>query len=135
MAPTRRGHPVKFVEPRRAAAKRTDGRTTPVFVGVAWLEALPPGRAMTVAIGDMAIALFNVDDTIYAIDDACLHAGASLGSGQLDGKIVRCGGHGWKYDVTTGCVVGVPELRVATREVKVVDGRIMVAIESQWRGA
>lgn len=84
---------------------------------------------MSVAIGDMAIALFNVDGAIYAIDDACLHAGGSLGSGELDGSIVRCGGHGWKYDVTTGCVIGIPELRVATRAVRVVDGRIMVAID------
>ena len=33
------------------------------FVGVAWLEQLPPGQAMTVAIGDRNIALFNVEGT------------------------------------------------------------------------
>jgi 3-phenylpropionate/trans-cinnamate dioxygenase ferredoxin subunit len=123
-----------MVPPRDPEAKSPDARpgsheAPATFVGVVWLEQMPPGRAMSVAIGDTAIALFNVEGTIYAIDDACLHAGGSLGSGELDGRIVRCAGHGWTYDVTTGCMVDVPELRVATRAVKVVDGRIMVAID------
>lgn len=101
---------------------------TTAFVGVAWLEQLPPGHAMTVTIGDINVALFNVDGTIHATDDSCLHAGSSLGSGVLDGRIVRCRGHGWKYDVTTGQVVGVPGLGVTVRAVKVEDGRIMVAV-------
>lgn len=99
------------------------------FVGVGWLEQLPPGGAMTVAIGDTRIALFNVDGVVHAIDDSCLHAGSSLGAGVLDGKVVRCRSHGWKYNVTNGQVVGIPGLGVSVREVKVVDGRIMVAID------
>jgi nitrite reductase/ring-hydroxylating ferredoxin subunit len=99
------------------------------FVGVAWLEQLPPGRAMTVTIGDLQIALVNVDGRVHAIDDACLHAGSSLGAGVLEGKVLCCRGHGWRYDVTTGCVLGVPGLGVRAYEVQVVDGRIKVAVD------
>ena len=99
------------------------------FVAVARLDELPPGRAMTVTIGDRNIALFNVEGAVYAMDDSCLHAGSSLGAGELEGKIVRCRGHGWKYDVTTGCVLGVPGLGVCAHAVKVVGGRIMVAVD------
>lgn len=99
------------------------------FVGVAWLEELPPGRAMTVTIGDQKLALVNVGGTVHAIDDACLHAGLSLGEGALDGETLCCGGHGWRYDVTTGCLLGVPGLCVRTHEVQVVDGRIKVAVD------
>ena len=84
---------------------------------------------MTVMIGDMKIALFNVDGAVHAIDDSCLHAGTSLGAGALDGKVVRCRGHGWKYDVTSGCVLGVPGLGVSAHSVKVVGDRIMVAVD------
>jgi 3-phenylpropionate/trans-cinnamate dioxygenase ferredoxin subunit len=80
-------------------------------------------------IGERNIALFNVEGTVYAMDDSCLHAGSSLGVGALDGKIVKCRGHGWSYDVTTGCVLGVPGLGMSVYAVKVVDGRIMVAID------
>ena len=99
------------------------------FVGVAWLEDLPPGRAMTVTIGDQRIALVNVGGTVHAIDDGCLHAGSSLGSGVLDGKVLKCRAHGWRYDVTTGCVVGVPGLGVRSYGVQVVDGRIRVTVD------
>jgi len=100
-----------------------------VFVGVAWLEQLPSGQAMTVTIGDFKVALFNVVGTVHAIDDSCLRAESSLGSGELDGRVVRCRDCGWKYDVTTGEVLGVPGLGVSPRPVEVVDGRIMVAVD------
>ncbi|HXX86523.1 MAG TPA: Rieske 2Fe-2S domain-containing protein [Casimicrobiaceae bacterium] len=99
------------------------------FMEVARLEELPPGRATTVTIGGRNVALFNVGGTVYAMDDSCLHAGSSLGSGELDGKVVRCRSHGWKYDVTTGCVLDVPGLGVCAHAVKVIDGRIMVAVD------
>jgi len=101
----------------------------PAFVGVAWLEQLSPGRAMTVTIGDLQIALANVDGTVHAIDDACLHAGSSLGAGVLEGKVLKCRAHGWRYDVTTGAVLGVPGLGVRAYDVQVVDGRIKVAVD------
>ena len=72
------------------------------YVEVANLEQLPPGRGTAVTIEGKDIALFNVDGTIYAMDDGCLHQGLSLGNSELAGEIVTCRGHGWKYDVTTG---------------------------------
>ena len=58
------------------------------------------------------VALFNVNGTVFAMEDACLHAGVSLGTGELRGKIVRCRAHGWRYDVTTGSTVDVPDCGV-----------------------
>jgi nitrite reductase/ring-hydroxylating ferredoxin subunit len=52
----------------------------------------------------------------------------SLGSGELTGKVVRCRGHGWKYDVTTGFANGIDGFGVATYPVKVVDGNNLVAV-------
>ena len=54
--------------------------------------------------------VFNVEGTVYAIQDSCLHKGASLGTGQLDGKFVTCRAHGWRYDVTTGSTINAPDL-------------------------
>ena len=99
------------------------------YIEVANLEQLPPGRGTTVSIEGKDIALFNVDGTVYAMDDTCLHQGVSLGISMLEGNIVTCRGHGWKYDVTTGSTYPVPGVGVATYPVKVVDGKIMVAID------
>ena len=72
------------------------------FVEVASVQELPPGTGRTFHVGDKEIAIFNVDGEVYAIDDACAHAGASLGAGKLQGKVLTCRAHGFRYDVTTG---------------------------------
>jgi 3-phenylpropionate/trans-cinnamate dioxygenase ferredoxin subunit len=99
------------------------------FVEVARLEQLLPGNGTVVRVDGKDIAIFNVDGTIYAMDDSCLHQGLSLGTSKLEGKVVTCRGHGWKYDVTTGSIVASPGFGVAAYPVKVVDGKIMVATD------
>ena len=79
-------------------------------------------------IAGKEVALFNVDGSIYAMDDGCLHHGVSLGNSALEGKIVTCNGHGWRYDVTTGNTAHVPDYGVACYPVKVEDGKILVAM-------
>jgi nitrite reductase/ring-hydroxylating ferredoxin subunit len=59
------------------------------FVEVPKLDQLVPGQGMTVTVRGVPVALFNVDGTVYAIDDTCLHAGVSLETGELRGHIVR----------------------------------------------
>jgi nitrite reductase/ring-hydroxylating ferredoxin subunit len=53
---------------------------------------LSPGRSTTVTVAGKDVAL-------YATDDSCLHAGASLGSGKLEGKIITCRAHGKSHEV------------------------------------
>lgn len=99
------------------------------FVEVARAEQLPPGSGMVVRADGKDIAIFNVDGIIFAIDDSCRHQGLSLGTSKLEGRIVTCRGHGWKYDVTTGSTLASPGYGVAAYPVKVVDGKIMVATD------
>jgi nitrite reductase/ring-hydroxylating ferredoxin subunit len=98
------------------------------FVKVATLEQLPPGTCTTVSVADAQVALFNVNGTVCALRDSCAHAGASLGSGEFSGKVVRCRAHGWKYDVTTGFANGIEGFGVPVYAVKIVDGEIRVAV-------
>jgi len=53
------------------------------FVEVAKLDQLAPGQGMTVTVRSVPVALFSVEGTIYAMDDACRHEGVSLGTGEL----------------------------------------------------
>jgi nitrite reductase/ring-hydroxylating ferredoxin subunit len=98
------------------------------FIEVARLDAVPAGRGTVVTIAGKDVALFNVDGTLYAMENACLHQGQSLGSSPLDGCVVTCRAHGWRYNVTTGRMVLVPDRGVQTYPVKVVDGTIMIAL-------
>jgi 3-phenylpropionate/trans-cinnamate dioxygenase ferredoxin component len=92
------------------------------------LDRLRAGRGKVVRVAGKDVALFNVGGNIYAMDDTCAHAGASLGSGKLRGNIVTCRAHGFRYDVTTGHCVSISGLRVTAYPVSVVDGKIMVSV-------
>ena len=105
------------------------------FVEVMRLEELPPGRGTTVTVGGKDVALFNVDGTIYAMEDSCLHQGLSLGTSKLEGKVVTCRGHGWRYDVTTGCTLHVKDYGVATYPVKLVEGKIMISVSEPMQAS
>ncbi len=63
-----------------------------------------PGQRALLRLQDKTIAVFNVDDTLYAIDDSCPHAGSSLLTGKLDGRMLQCPAHGLKFDLATGCM-------------------------------
>jgi nitrite reductase/ring-hydroxylating ferredoxin subunit len=98
------------------------------FLEVASVEQIAPGTSLVVTVAGKDVALFNVGGQIYAIDDACVHQGASLGAGKIDGKIVTCRAHGLKYDITTGFVGGSPGYGVASHTIQVIDGKIAVAV-------
>ena len=98
------------------------------FIEAARLDQVPPGTGTTVKVAGKDVAIFNVDGEVYAIGDSCPHAGASLGSGKLNGRIVTCRAHGLRFDVTTGQVT-TGGFGAASYPVKVVDGKIFIAVE------
>ena len=82
-------------------------------VRVAAAREVPPGAGCVVEAGGRTLALFNVDGSYHAIDNACPHRGGPLGDGDLDGPIVSCPWHGWRWDVTSGANANNPAVRVA----------------------
>ncbi|WP_017555993.1 bifunctional 3-phenylpropionate/cinnamic acid dioxygenase ferredoxin subunit [Nocardiopsis baichengensis] len=95
-----------------------------IFVGE--LSDLPPGESARVQ-GEVAIAVFNVDGELYAIDDTCTHQDASLSDGWLEGCAVECPLHAACFDLRTGRPSGPPAKKpVRTHEVLVQDGAVYV---------
>jgi len=91
------------------------------------LAQLPTGTTMRVLVGASELLLVNVDGRVVAIGDLCLRCGSSLSAASLSGRVLTCGGCGWKYDVERGCVDGLPSLRTEMHDVCVDDGRLLVA--------
>ncbi|MHC5115109.1 MAG: non-heme iron oxygenase ferredoxin subunit [Planctomycetota bacterium] len=90
------------------------------FVKVADLSEVPAGSARCVKLNGRAIALCNVDGTIYATDDTCTHADASLCEGHLDGHDLVCPLHFAAFDVRTGACTAPPAYEdIQTYEVRV----------------
>lgn len=101
----------------------------PNFIKVAGTGDLKPGENKVVSVDGAEVALFNVDGEFFAISNTCLHRGGPLGEGFLDGDVVTCPWHGWKFNVKTGVSPVVPTAKVATYQVRIEGENILVAID------
>jgi nitrite reductase (NADH) small subunit len=86
------------------------------------------GECRVVEADGKALALFNVAGTFYALDNACAHRGGPLGEGDLDGTVVVCPWHAWRWDVRTGANVNNPAVKMTSFPVLVDRGRVFVEL-------
>lgn len=114
---------------RRGTGPISGGIALVEFVRVASTGDVPEGGALRVEVRGRRIALFNVEGRVYAIDDVCSHAEASLSEGELDGYRVACPLHGAQFDVRTGRALTLPAIRpVESFQVKVEGDEIQVFV-------
>jgi apoptosis-inducing factor 3 len=73
---------------------------------VARVSDVPPGAVRRVVVDRLEIALVNLDGELFAVDDVCTHAFASLSEGALVGGELECPLHGGCFDVRTGAAKG-----------------------------
>jgi nitrite reductase (NADH) small subunit len=85
----------------------------PKTVVVARLTDIKPGSCLTVEAAGLTAVLFNLDGTLYALDNTCPHAGGPLGEGIFEGEVIQCPWHRWRYNVRTGEKLGNPEFKVS----------------------
>ncbi len=99
------------------------------WIKVATVDELPPGERIVVDVDYEWVAIFNVNGTLYAINDTCSHAEASLAEGDLDGHEIACPLHGARFDIRTGDVLSSPAaVGVDTYEVKIEGGDIYIRL-------
>jgi naphthalene 1,2-dioxygenase ferredoxin component len=100
------------------------------WVTAARRDDLGAGDVLGVVLGGREIALYNVDDAIFATDDICTHAYAKLSDGFLDRVEIECPLHAGRFDVKTGKATAPPctdDLK--TYSVRVVGDAIQVKLE------
>ena len=77
------------------------------------------------------IALFKLDDGVYAINNDCTHGNAKLCDGFVDGHLVECPFHQALFDVRDGAVTCGPASEpVKTWPVKIENGRVWVDLNA-----
>lgn len=105
-------------------------RRVPDFLPALDAANLPAGKGETVLLNGRRIAVFNVGGEFYALDDECPHRGGPLGSGWAEGEkcTVACPLHGWEFDLKTGACLTVPARPVRAHPVRVVDGKVEIAL-------
>jgi 3-phenylpropionate/trans-cinnamate dioxygenase ferredoxin component len=114
------GDPGSLVQETGVAEKR---------IKVATLKQIPRNYGTVVQAGDKPIALFKVQDTVYAIDNECPHRGGPIGEGSVKGKLVSCPWHLWAFDITSGQCLSNPYGHVRSYPVSVEGDDVWVMIE------
>ena len=87
----------------------------PEFVTVATTDEVKAGERIVVEVNDHYIAIFNVDNRYYAIEDVCTHDNGPLAEGYLEGTTIECPRHGARFDITTGKVLSMPAVKDVPR--------------------
>lgn len=89
----------------------------PGWVKVVEFANVPSAGGMRVEVGELAIAVFNLDGQLYALEDTCPRDGGSLSQGDLFGDLVQCPVEACKYELATGRCITF-DAQVETFEVK-----------------
>ncbi|MSQ08879.1 MAG: non-heme iron oxygenase ferredoxin subunit [Dehalococcoidia bacterium] len=72
------------------------------FTKVGSLSQLAEGEMMAADISGGRVLIANVDGDVFAIADACPHAGAPMSEGYLTDNMVECPWHASVFNVMTG---------------------------------
>ena len=76
------------------------------YVKLAETHEIPKGKMRVFKVKDHKILVANVEGEFYAFENRCPHMGYPLYFGRLKGKMLTCGFHYAKFDVTTGKSLG-----------------------------
>ena len=80
--------------------------------------------------GKKTICLANVNGTITAMDNVCLHRGGPLGQGVIEGAKVVCPWHGWSFDTVTGEAAHNANARVSVYPIKIENDEVLLELQA-----
>jgi len=98
------------------------------FRNVCRADEVVEGEGKTVVVGNKLVALFRVNGDIFAIDDCCPHMGASLSGGYVEGGIVTCPWHAWRFRLVDGAWADNPRIKIGCYAVRVEGLQIQVQV-------
>ena len=108
------------------------------WINIEPVELFGPDQARLVDLGDVQIAVFNINGTYHAIENNCSHdnspmLGCELELDQLlDGEQIICPRHGARFCLKTGAALTPPAYEnIPTFPVQITDG-IVQTLDNRW---
>ena len=105
---------------------------------------LQSGERRIVEVDGKHIGLFNVNGDYFALHNRCPHMGGNLCAGPVtgtalhtdttefvygrQGELVRCGWHGWEFEIATGQCLVDERMKVRTYPVTQEAGQLVIHI-------
>lgn len=98
------------------------------FFQVATIHEIHPGESKTIPLQGREILVINNNGTFYAVKNSCPHQGVQLDRGAIEGGILTCPGHAWRFDLKTGDALDHPPLGLRCYRIEVRGDAIWVEI-------
>lgn len=94
---------------------------------------LPKQGGRLVIVDEMWIGLFQVNDTVFAVDAMCPHAGANLAKGEVCDGVVSCPVHFWRFRLRDGRYLDadVDRFNLKTYRVQIVGETVCVELAAE----
>jgi nitrite reductase/ring-hydroxylating ferredoxin subunit len=92
------------------------------------LADFPIGSMKLAKVDGRRLCVVHTSTGLHALDNACPHEGYGLTTGDLDGELLTCAWHNWKFRVSDGrCVLGEEDVRKHAVDVAD-DGTISISL-------
>ena len=78
--------------------------------------------------GETPVLLVKKQGKFYALNNKCAHMECPLSAGTLEGFVVKCPCHDWKFDIRAGEFIDAPEIKLPVYQVKVDKGKIFIKV-------
>ena len=98
------------------------------FTTVAKVGDIPENEGRSYPVEGRMIAIFNTEGEYSAINDFCIHMGASLATGHCEDGAVMCPWHAWRFSVKDGTWLDNPKVKTDCYEVRVDGDDIQVSV-------
>ena len=93
------------------------------------LSELKEGIPVKLEKSGKTICVTRIGEEVFAIDDTCSHAEASLTEGEVSGFKIECWLHGAEFDLRTGQAITLPAtIALATYPVSIEANSVTVEI-------
>lgn len=87
---------------------------------------IPTGTLIRLDNGETSIVLIRTNGKVNAFLDRCPHAHWPLSEGALAGQVLECLGHGWRFDLSTGECLTVPNCALKRLAVTIIHDRLQI---------
>ncbi|MEM6279694.1 MAG: Rieske 2Fe-2S domain-containing protein [Verrucomicrobiota bacterium] len=105
------------------------------FQALASSEELREGRGQPFELEGHRIALVRHEGIVYAVEDRCPHADASLAFGPVENGCIACPWHYAEFSLSTGEALSGPTPRgIRTYAVREEAGKVFVSLEKAATG-
>jgi nitrite reductase (NADH) small subunit/3-phenylpropionate/trans-cinnamate dioxygenase ferredoxin subunit len=98
------------------------------FTTVAKVGAIPEGEGRSFSVAGRMVGIFLLHGEYFAINDLCLHMGASLAGGYIENHSVTCPWHAWRFSVKDGTWLDNPRVKTDAYPVRLEDDKIQVQV-------